>query len=279
MLLSTCYYLAHSRPYHVTATDASINMAMMALMKALDTIGRERKVVDRERARGLYSAPEYVLAKLFTELPLDAAVAAAFGALLHQRVAPRVGQPALVGALALNAATCAGLGLAIGALAPSTDSALAVGVPVMIVHMVLGVLNPAGVDPTAQPSRLLQLVSHASPIKWSIRHLCCLELRGMELSRSAKEAPRMGGLALVTSGDEVLERLGLEHETSARCTRAQLSLLLAEMAVALAGLHWTKPRPQPMEPPAASFDGASANSSACGGRRDTWAADGGHTSG
>ena len=131
-------------------------MAMMSLMKALDTIGRERKVVARERARGQYSALEYVFAKLCTELPLDAAVAAAFGALLHQRVAPRISRPKLVSALALNAATCAGLGLAIGALAPSTDSALAIGVPVMIVHMVLGVLNPAGVDPTVQPSRVLQ---------------------------------------------------------------------------------------------------------------------------
>ena len=32
-----------------------------------------------------------------------------------------------------------------------------------------------------------------------------------DLARSASEAPRMGGLALVTSGDEVLRRLGIER--------------------------------------------------------------------
>lgn len=48
-------------------------MSMMALMKTLDVFGRERLVVAREYARGRYDAMEYVLAKLITELPLDAA--------------------------------------------------------------------------------------------------------------------------------------------------------------------------------------------------------------
>jgi hypothetical protein len=48
-------------------------MSMMALMKTLDVFGRERIVVAREHARGRYDAMEYVLAKLITELPLDAA--------------------------------------------------------------------------------------------------------------------------------------------------------------------------------------------------------------
>ncbi|KAL1503969.1 hypothetical protein AB1Y20_010385 [Prymnesium parvum] len=226
----------------------AIVMAMMATVKSLDAIGRERHVVRRERRRGQYSALEYVAAKLATELPLDAAVAAAFGALLHSRVSPRVPLRPFVCALGLNALTCAGLGLAIGALAPSAEAALASGIPVMVVHMVLGVINPAGVDPTRPPPRVLRLLSHASPIKWSVRQLCCLELRGMKLSRSARNAPRMGGLALVKSGDEVLERLGLAHESAAHCVRAQLSLLAVELALALCGLQLTQPRTQPMLP-------------------------------
>ena len=114
-----------------------------------------------------------------------------------------------VGTLSLAAATCAALGLAIGALAPSADLALAAGIPVMIVHMalraahparaqvcpaslhalsrgqVLGILNPAGTAETKPPSAAVSLASHASPIKWSIRALCCAELRGMELERRA----------------------------------------------------------------------------------------------
>ena len=44
--------------------------------ETLDVFGRERIVVAREHARGRYDAMEYVLAKLITELPLDAACVA-----------------------------------------------------------------------------------------------------------------------------------------------------------------------------------------------------------
>ena len=42
---------------------ASINMAMMAMMKSIDLLGRERPIVARERARGAYGATEYVQAQ------------------------------------------------------------------------------------------------------------------------------------------------------------------------------------------------------------------------
>eukprot|EP00966_Prymnesium_polylepis_P327034 7382902-Prymnesium_polylepis.1 len=63
------------------------------------------------------------------------------------------------------------------------------------------------------------------------------------------QAPRMGGLALVGSGDEALARLGLEHESSGRCRNALAALLTAELAAALVGLQLTRPRAQPMLPP------------------------------
>ncbi|CAE8721846.1 unnamed protein product, partial [Polarella glacialis] len=39
--------------------------------------------------------------------------------------------------------------------------------------------------------------------------LCVAELKGMELARSVTDAPRMGGLALVRTGDEVLRVLDI----------------------------------------------------------------------
>ena len=42
---------------------ASINMAMMAMLKSIDLLGRERPIVARERARGAYGATEYVQAQ------------------------------------------------------------------------------------------------------------------------------------------------------------------------------------------------------------------------
>ena len=163
---------------------------------------------------------------------------------------------------------------------PGQDAALAVGLPVMLVHMVpppaspprlasspaplpsplispclprpfelkvLGVINPAGASGREQ-SALVRTISLASPIKWCVEGLCCAELRGMELDRaSLAEAPRMGGLALVTSGDQVLERLGLEGQSCGRCLARLGTVLGAEVGVALLGLALTRPRFQRLE--------------------------------
>ena len=142
----------------------AINMAMMALMKTLDLLGRERHVVHRERSRRQYGGAEYLLAKLVAELPLDASFAAAFGLALKWRCGLRAAAPALVGLLSLSAACCAALGLAVGALVPGQDAALALGLPVMLVYMVLGVINPAGAQGREQ-SPLVRAVARASPLK------------------------------------------------------------------------------------------------------------------
>jgi ABC-type multidrug transport system ATPase subunit len=55
---------------------ASINVAMLSMIKALQLFKRERSVVDRERSQGHYSAFEYLLAKLTAELPVDALIGA-----------------------------------------------------------------------------------------------------------------------------------------------------------------------------------------------------------
>ena len=47
---------------------------------------------------------------------------------------------------------------------PAQDAALAVGLPVMLVHMVLGVINPAGTQGKEQ-SPLVRAVACASPLK------------------------------------------------------------------------------------------------------------------
>lgn len=54
-----------------------------------------------------------------------------------------------------------------------------------------------------------------SPIKWAIEALVTAEFRGMTFDKdrdfwgNLKELPRMGGLAMVRDGDEVLDALGL----------------------------------------------------------------------
>lgn len=56
--------------------NAAINVAMLSMIKTLQIVKREKVVVDRERAQGLYSASEYLLSKVVAELPFDSLAAA-----------------------------------------------------------------------------------------------------------------------------------------------------------------------------------------------------------
>ena len=100
-----------------------------------------------------------------------------------------------------------------------------------------------------QHAKIAQVAAaRLSPIRWSIRALCVAELRGLELEKaSLASAPRMGGLALVSSGDQVLERLGLEHESAARCARSLGALLAAQLVVGAGALALTRPRLAPVD--------------------------------
>ena len=75
--------------------------------------------------------------------------------------------------------------------------------------MLVGVINPAGAASGDSPSRVVAALERTSVIRHAIEALIVSELDGVTLARSAKDAPRMGGLALVRTGREVLERLGV----------------------------------------------------------------------
>ncbi|MGA1354986.1 MAG: ABC transporter permease, partial [Candidatus Limnocylindrus sp.] len=58
---------------------SSVTMAMVSLVKSITSISSERLVVAKEVEQRLYTSAEYLVAKLVTELPFDAAFAGVFG--------------------------------------------------------------------------------------------------------------------------------------------------------------------------------------------------------
>lgn len=136
------------------------------------------------------------------------------------------------------------LGLAVGAAASTAERAVALGGPVMIVHMLTGVIDPAG-QVGHSANQFMELLHGLSPIRYAIEALCVAELRGLDLARSAADAPRMGGLALVRSGDEVLRRLGVTNDFE-MCVDwllrlSALHLLVAAVALAVNAPGRTRP--------------------------------------
>jgi hypothetical protein len=82
--------------------------------------------------------------------------------------------------------------------------------------MVVGIINPSGVAITDDPpNRVMEWIKMGSPIKWAIEALVTAEFRGMVFDKdrdfwgNLKDLPRMGGLAMVRDGNEVLDALGL----------------------------------------------------------------------
>ena len=91
----------------------------------------------------------------------------------------------------------------------------------------------------AAPLRALAAIS---PIRWAIDALCISELRGMNFERgSIGEAPKIGALAMVTTGDQVLSKLGLENRTYRQAMMNLARILAAEVSVAILGLAFQRP--------------------------------------
>ena len=204
---------------------------MMTLMKTIDLFAKEKPVVQREQQRHQYTNLEYLLAKTIAEIPLDSVFAAIFTSSLKFSCGLRIGLKALTGVFALMTVAGASLGFAIGALSPTGEIAVVSGIPVMVVMMTVGIINPAGVDQSEGPPVIVRTLKQLSPIAFAIKALCLAEYRGMEFGSSEhgkkqnagrflgrsrhilKELPKMGALALVQNGDQVLHELGLENDT------------------------------------------------------------------
>jgi len=211
---------------------------MLATARALDRFAKESAVVARERAAGAYSGCTYLAAKSLTELPSDAAFAALFATLVHGQCGLNAEVSKVIGMMALVAVCSAALGLAIGAAAQRGERAMAIGAPIMIVHMLTGVIDPAG-QAAQQPSAAMRGLRMLSPIRHAIEGLCVAELGGLRLARNAADAPRMGGLALVATGDEVLRRLevfsSFEQSLGLLVALVFLHLAVAAMLLAVGG--------------------------------------------
>lgn len=196
-----------------------INMMMTAVMKTMEVFSKEKPVIQRERHRNLYSCFEYLIGKFFAEIPLDIAFAAFFTTTLKAKTGLSISWQDITAIFSLMTVAGASLGFLIGSMTPSSEAAVSTGIPILIIMMIVGVINPSGVDPTVKTPPLIKLIKSISPIASAIEALSVAEFTGMQFEtrksflgwRRWRDATRMGGVALVKNGDEVLDALGLNN--------------------------------------------------------------------
>jgi len=231
-------------------TFGVISMTMMALMKTIDLFAREKPVVRREQLRNQYSSLEYLLSKSLAEIPLDTIFAAIFTLVLKQSSGIRIGWRYLASTFALMTVSGASLGFAIGAASPSGETAMTMAVPIMVVLMSVGIINPSGVDPSETSPALVSALKAISPVNYAVRALCIEEFSGatfelpesnkfnvfMRARNTLRDLPNIGPLALVKSGDQMLNFLGLADKTYEGAMWHLVHLSLANLLISWMGL-------------------------------------------
>ena len=227
-----------------------INMTMMALMKTIELFSKEKPVVQREQQRQQYTSLEYLLAKSIAEIPLDTVFAAIFTTTLKSMCGIRIGWKALTGVFSLMTVAGATMGFAIGALSPTAEVAMTAGVPIMVILMTVGIINPSGVDQSEQPPAVVSALKQASPINFAIKAACIAEYRGMKFQDPSpknrwnvfargsrlRDLPKMGALALVQNGDQVLDQLGLGEDDYKGAMKHLAAISFANLVLSWIGL-------------------------------------------
>lgn len=221
----------------------AICLCMTAYMKTADLFAKERPVVQREQTRHQYSALEYLAAKVFAEMPLDACFAAFFASVLKYSTGLAISWGKLTSILSLLTVAGAALGLSVGSWAPNEQLAISGGIPLLVVLMVVGVINPSGVDLLHPPPPIVRIMKYFSPFSFAIEALCLGEYPGMEFDTAGRgwfqrfsDLPKMGGLAMVRNGDQVIEALGLADKNYSAIMKQLAMLSLGNLAVGWLGL-------------------------------------------
>jgi ABC-type multidrug transport system permease subunit len=220
---------------------AAVSTTMTSLMKTLTTFSKERRIVARERSGGAYALAPYFCAKLAAELPVSAVFPALFGALVYPcaGLAPGLGKLAnFLVVTTLESFTSSAIGMAISALVPTTQAALATGPAVAVVFIVFG---GSWTSQSTVPA-FLRWLPNVSLIKQAFEALCVNELSGATFDVCAP-----GDAA---SGEVVLRRIGFEASTLGSANAQQARIMLANWGLAYAILASRAPRyAQPEEGP------------------------------
>ncbi|KAJ1485052.1 hypothetical protein T484DRAFT_1795011, partial [Baffinella frigidus] len=234
----------------------------------------EKSIVQSERAKNLYGALPYFVsknlygalpyfvAKVIAEAPVAAALSGAFGSLLYPLVGFQQSWPKFLSFLTLNVVhsfTSSALGLLLGAISPSSDVALALLPPVIIIFnrrqynarqsprtVGFGIIfNGFNIAEENTP-KFLWLLPRISVVRWGFQGFCINEFSDLKFRCDLKQKR-----ACVYTGEEALGRLSNAFEKSSvkQVIGAQLGILAACYLQTYNVLRTSGPQYAQMKPP------------------------------
>lgn len=196
---------------------AAINTAMAALTKTVNVFPKERSIVQREQAKGSYALAPYLVAKLVAEAPVSAAFPLLFGAVVYPmtNLNPSVQRfLTFSGIVTAEAFAASAMGLTVGAIAPTTEAALALGPSLMTVFIVFG-----GYYVNSENTPVIfRWIPRVSLIRWAFQALAINEFMGLNF-----EAKNSFDLQ---DGEQVLERMSFGGSSVNKAINQELRIAL-----------------------------------------------------
>jgi len=220
----------------------TIGTANMGVAGTIRSFPKEKEIVMSEITSKLYRTFPYFISKAISEIPLIGFMSGIFGSILY----PLVGLQTAAGKFknfllltSLHSTACQAMGLFLGAISPTSDFALALFPPIVVLSVIFDGRNIS----EENIPKLLRWLPHVGLVKWGYTGLAINEFVGLEFT--SKGPPR--GPVLKT-GEQALERFGIHQTTLNNAIKAQLLVIAGSWFLSFMGLSLTKERFEVMKP-------------------------------
>lgn len=219
-----------------------IGATNMAMAGTIRSFPKEKSIVSVELASSLYRTFPYFISKAISELPLIGVFNAIFSSLIYPLAKLQRGKfKTFLGLTSLHSITAEAVGLLIGSISPSSDVALALFPPIIVLNIIFDGKN---ISEENTPS-LLRWINQVGLIRWGFTGLAVNEFEGLAFSTGG---PRRG--PVVKSGEEALARFGLDGKSVEDVIRAQTKIIGGCWVLSFLGLALTRQKYEVMQNPA-----------------------------
>lgn len=218
-----------------------IGATNMAMAGTIRSFPKEKAIVSNELASSMYRTGPYFIAKALSEIPLIGVFNGIFGALIYPLAKLQPGKfKTFLGLTSLHSIASEAFGLLIGSISPSSDVALALFPPIIVLNIIFDGKNISEENTPA----MLRWVNQIGLIKWGFSGLALNEFEGLEFNT---KGPRRG--PVTKTGEEALARFGLDEMKITDVIGAQTKLIAGCWLLSFLGLALTRQRYEVMHTP------------------------------
>ncbi|KAI2506887.1 ABC-2 type transporter [Fragilaria crotonensis] len=213
------------------------NMAMAGTIRAFP---KEKTIITGEIGSKLYMTLPYFFAKAIAEIPLIASLSALFGGIVYSLTGlqrSRAKFQNFLGLVSLHTIASEAIGLMIGSISSSSDVALALFPPIVVLNIIFDGKNIS----EENIPKLLRWLPKIGLVRWGFEGLAINEFQGLKFDTGG---PRRG--PVTKTGEEALERFGLLGSSVGQVAKVQLMMIGTCWMMSYLGLSLTRQKYQYM---------------------------------